>query len=73
MSDFGFTFVGLLLLILIAGVVQQWPRIGRVLIVILAAWFAVALVILIARGDLFRSSGLGADDAGDECGWTMVC
>lgn len=73
MSDFGLTFVGLLLLILIAGVVQQWPRIGRVLIVILAAWFAVALVVFFVRGDLFRSSGLDVDDAGGECGWAMVC
>lgn len=46
-------------------------RAGRRLALGVAALFAVALGVWIARGDLFRPSGLDSDGSG--CGYERTC
>ena len=72
MSELWLTIAGIAILIIIAGLVQRWPQLGGVLVFVMALWLAVGLIVLIARDDFFRSSGLEADPSGG-CGWAMVC
>lgn len=71
-SEFGLTLAAFVLLLFVAGLVQRWPRIGRVLVVIVALWFAAGLTVFIVRGDLFRASGVEADTT-NGCSWVLVC
>ena len=72
MNNLSATLVGLLLLLVIAGAVQQWPKLGRVLVGVAAFSFVVCVIILIVRGDFFQPSGLDAEDD-NGCDQVMVC
>lgn len=71
LSEIASTFAGLVLLLIIAGLVHRWPKLGPALVVLIAFWFAAALVFWVIRGDLFRSSGLESSE--DGCGYERVC
>lgn len=65
--------IGLVSLMTLAGLVQVWPRLGKIFIGIAVSLFAVSLILFVVRGDLFASSGVDAAETTDGCGWVMVC
>lgn len=69
------TFVGLLLLLGIAGAVQMTRNPNRTaarLALAFGTLLLVGLAVFIVRGDLFHASGL-EDGGGPDCGYERVC
>lgn len=65
---------GLVIMLGAAGIVQlshDPDRTGRRLAAAVAGLFVVAFAVWIARGDLFRPSGIETDGSG--CGYERVC